>query len=342
MPEGLITLNLDENIFRIVKARNVQGHIELDLIGSQYDFPPFFESDTQKILDEVTEKIKKNVEMYKLTGKKLNIVIPDGFTYSQIIFMPKLKEKELLSAIRYQADQFIPMPIEDTSLDLDILYEDKAANKLLVLIIAAPQKLIEKVQELAEKSGFYPENIENELSSTARFLSTYYYPAPSESNSIFINLGYSSTSFYFFDHKLRLLTDSHNFRAGFSVFLREAKADINIDSEKAKNYLKKIGFSQNQTIDFNQILQPSIDALVNELRKFINSLQTKIDSPKISRLYIYNLTGNILNFDKKIEAEMAIPTLTFNPQNLLSKTNMITPQIKDLSPYIAAIGGCIE
>lgn len=342
MTESIISLNLDENITRIVKARNLKGKIEINLLRSIQEVPPFFESDTQKIFDDVTEQIKKTIDNLKLSKRRINIVIPDGFTYSQIVYMPKLKEKELLSAIKYQADQFIPMPIEETSLDLDILQEDKTANRLLVLIIAAPQKLIERIQDLAERAGFYPETIENELSATGRFLTNFYTPPSVEGGTIFINLGYSSTSFYLFDHKLRLITDCHNFRAGYSVFLREAQADINIDLIKAKDLLKKIGFTKESTIDFNQILQPSIDAISTELQKFMISIRAKSHSTIISRLYLINLATEINFIDKKIEATVSLPSAIYNPQTLIIKTNPSEPPIIDLPSYIAAIGGCLE
>lgn len=342
MTESLITLNLDENILRIVKARNLQGKIDMELHYCLQGTPPFFESDTQKINDDVASQIKKSIDNLKLSKRKMNIVIPDGFTYSQIVYMPKLKEKELLSAIKYQADQFIPMPIEETSLDLDILHEDKTTNKLLVLIIAAPQKLIERVQDLTERAGFFPETIENELSATGRFLANFYSPPAGEGGTIFINLGYSSTSFYLFDHKLRLITDTHNFRAGFSVFLREAQADVNIDITKAKNLLKKIGFAKDPTIDFNQILQPTIDAISTELKKFIISVKTKSPSLSIGRLYLTNLATELNLIDKKIEAAVSFPSAIYNPQTLVIKKNPTEPPIIDFPSYIPAIGGCLE
>ena len=201
MIDDLVSLNLQENVLRIAKAKNADGKLEIEVLAYQPDIQSFFESDTKKVFDDVANQLKKMIDNLKLRQKKANIVIPDGVTYSQIIYMPRLKEKELLSAIKYQADQFIPMPIEDTSLDLEILYEDKTSNKLLVLIVAAPQNLIKRVQGLAQKVGFYPESVENELSATARFLTNFYLPPSSAGGTIFINLGYSNTSFYFFDHK---------------------------------------------------------------------------------------------------------------------------------------------
>ena len=338
----MITLNLQENIIRIVKAKNSGGKIDVELIAYQPDTPPFFELDTEKIFAEETRLIKKALDTLKINKKAVNIVIPDGFAYSQIVYMPRLKEKELLSAIKYQADQFIPMPIEDTSLDLEIIYEDKNSNKLLVLIVAAPQNLIEKVQNLAAQAGLYLESIENELSATGRFLANFYSPPSQEGGTIFINLGYSYTSFYFFDHKLKLFTDSHSFQAGLSVFLREAQVDINIDLMRAKKLLKSVGFASDSSVDLDRILKPAADELYSELQKFINSVQTKTQISSINRLYMLNLASEIHHLDKKIEAYSSIPTAIFDPLPITKRTNVIEPFIKDLPSFIAAIGGSLE
>ncbi|MBI4225911.1 pilus assembly protein PilM [Candidatus Roizmanbacteria bacterium] len=342
MVDDLICLNLEENILRVAKASNAEGKINIDILAYQSDLPAFFESDTQKVFNDEALLLKKLIDNLKLRKKPVDIVIPDGFTYSQILYMPRLKEKELLSAIKYQADQFIPMSIEDTSLDLEILYEDKLANNLLVLIVAAPQNLIERIQRLAEQVGLFPESIENELSATGRFLANFYNPPSPEGGSIFINLGYSSTNFYFFDHKLKLFMDSHSFQAGLSVFLREAQADINVDLAKAKDLLKRIGFSQDSSVDLIQILQPAVDVLCSELQKFINSVRTKFQTSSISRIYLFNLANEINLIDKTIEKSISIPSAIFDPLPITKKTSSIEPFIRDLPSFIPAIGGCLE
>lgn len=341
MLENQISLSIEENVIRIVKAGSSGGKIAIDFLARQEDMPAFYQSDTKKVFDDTAELLKKLIDSLKLHKKKLNIVIPDGFTYSQVVYMPRLKEKELLSAIRYQADQFIPMPIDETSLDLEIIYEDKTTNKLLVLIVAAPQNLIARIQRLSEVVGFYPATIENELSTTARFLANFYTPPSPDGGTIFMNLGYSYTSFYFLDHKLKLLTDSHNFPVGFSVFLREAQADINIDRLKAKSLLKEVGFSQNSSVDLNQILQPAADALCSELKRYVSSVQTKFQITSINRLLMFNLATEINHLAKKIETCVSIPTAIFDPTPITIRTPVIEPFIKDLPSFVTAIGGCL-
>ena len=124
----------------------------------------------ENIEDEVTQ-IRKLIGSLKIS-KNVSLIIPDALTYSQILTMPFLNEKELISAIKYQADQFIPMPIEET-IDIEVIEEITGENKKeksLLLIVAAPKKVIEKVQTTAELAGLNPESVENELRNQSAFI----------------------------------------------------------------------------------------------------------------------------------------------------------------------------
>lgn len=340
MGESILSINLAEDNIKIAKASNSSGKIDTEILAQQKDTPTFFESETDKVLNEEITALKKMIDSLNLSKRPANIVLPDGFTYSQIVKMPRLKEKELLSAIKYQADQFIPMPLEDASLDLEIIHEDKSTNKLLVLIIAAPQKLIQRVQSLAEQVGLYLETVENELSSTGRFLTNFFIPNDQTGCTIFINFGYTYTSFYLFDHKLKLLIDSHTFPAGLSVFIREAQVDINIDVAKARQLLKKVGFTIDPSVNLNEILQPTVEAMCNELKKFINSVQSKFKLT-INSLQLFNLAQEINSIDKKIESCISLPVRIFDPVAITKKTNAVVPYLKDLPYFISTIGGSL-
>src|SRR3989339_1843428 len=156
----------------------------------------FCSADDEKNLDIQAQRIKKLVDSLKITKKNVNVVVPGSLTYSQILVMPQLNEKELVSAIKYQADQFIPMPIEETNIDLEIIDEYKAEGKLLILIVAAPKKLIEKIQTTVELSGLVPESIENELSASSRLISQFNkkFFLPDQEGVMVANFGLNSTT----------------------------------------------------------------------------------------------------------------------------------------------------
>ncbi len=344
MADDLVTLDIGENNIHIVKAGVSGGRIDLSTLGFVQDTPPIYELDTEKIINQESEMIKKLVDYLKIGKKNLNVVIPDAYTYSQIVEMPRLKEKELLSAIRYQADQFIPMPMDETSLDLEILNEDKNTNKLLVLIVASSQKLIEKIEKLSERVGLYPDSIENELSASARFFSTFYKPLnKNEEATIFVNLGYSTTSLYFFSHAKNMILDQHNFRVGLSLFLKEAQADVNVDLAKAKDLLKRIGFvKSDSSVDLDQILSPSFSGLTNEMEKFFKSVKQKFNINAINRIFLFNRVSDIQAIERKIEEFFSIPSKIIDIYPLIKKNSSIDPYIKELPSFISSIGGCIQ
>ncbi|MCL4378649.1 MAG: pilus assembly protein PilM [Actinobacteria bacterium] len=335
-------IHLGENSLKIAKSVINRGQIDIVGLGRQNNIAPFYELDNDKMIEEVSSVIKKIVLNLKLENKPVNVVVPDAFTYSQIVEMPRLKEKELLSAIRYQADQFIPMPIEETSLDLEILLEDKNRNKLLVLIIASPQNLVEKIERTIESAGINPESIENELSATGRLLTNYYKKNTADSTgTILLNFGYSASSLYYFSHEKNNLLDCHNFKIGLSIFLREAQADVNIDLPRAKDMLKNIGLTKAANVDLDQILTPTASALSDEIQKFATSVNQKFGNAKISEILIFNQSGEINQLDKKIESLTTVKTATIDLQPYIRKSSMIDSLIKELPSFVPVIGGSL-
>lgn len=341
MADSDTSLYIGENSISVAKAKNIGGRLEIQALAQENDSPMFYQFDTEKIITETSNVIKKLFELYKIPKKTVNVVIPDSLTYSQIISMPRLKEKELLSAIKYQADQFIPMPIDETSLDLEILNENTSENNLLVLIVASAQKLVSKVQKLVEASGLETESIENELSASGRFLSKFYIPVTKVGGSIFVNIGYTTTSLYYFDNRHSLLTDTHTFEAGYSLLLKESQADINIDKVKAVDLLKQVGFSQNSSLDLRHILKPTLDVFIAEMQKFILSVKTKFRSASLSNLFLYNYANSILHLDSEIQEAISIPTSLYNFTPVLKRTPVVEPFINNLSSFVNPIGGAL-
>jgi len=139
MADLFFCLDIGENLIKVVDAKSAPNRLEVQSMGFAEGELNFFSSDVEKTNESQTSKIEKLISSLKISKKNVAIVIPDSVTYSQILEMPKLNEKELISAIKYQADQFIPMPIDETNIDLEILSENEKESKLLVLMVAAPK-----------------------------------------------------------------------------------------------------------------------------------------------------------------------------------------------------------
>ena len=119
------SLVIGENLIRVIDVGVAKNKITV--LAAAYDsvVNNIYTDNSGKIDVNVVNKIVRLVNDAGVTKRQVNIIIPDGFSYTRIIDMPMLSDKELLSAIKYQADQFIPISIDDLVLDAITLYQDK-------------------------------------------------------------------------------------------------------------------------------------------------------------------------------------------------------------------------
>lgn len=98
-------------------------------------------------------------ELWGLTGIKGHSVIL-GIANQKVIVrpieLPYMEKEELESALRFQVQEFIPIPIEDAILDFDIVEEFMTADEermLTVLLVAAHRDMIQSFIEALRAAG---------------------------------------------------------------------------------------------------------------------------------------------------------------------------------------------
>ena len=109
----------------------------------------------------------------------------------RIIKLPQMNDKDLKSAVNFEAEQYIPLPLNEVNVSfqrLDVDYADKA--KINVQIVAARKTVLEKHIEILKKARLVPKAIEPETLALGRALGdTIDNPA----GSLVLDLGFSRT-----------------------------------------------------------------------------------------------------------------------------------------------------
>lgn len=340
MADLFFCLDIGENLIKLADAKTTSNQFEIQSIGFIDGEMSFFSTDAEKTSENQTAKIEKLISMLKITKKNVSIVIPDSVTYSQILEMPRLNEKELISAIKYQADQFIPMPIDETNIDLEILSENEKEGKLLVLMVAAPKKTIERIQKTAELAGLIPESIENELSATARFLSSSYklmYPNVKD-GVIILNLAYNSTSLYYYNPQTSLVMQNHTFNIGYALFLKELQINLNIDIKKSIDVLSVYQGEENTSVSVEPIILPLLKEFIFEVKRFINLINEKHQT-SIKNIHVINDGFRFIYLPKYIQNTFTLSTDLLNPYSISKKTPDVEQNKNNIALFIPTIGG---
>src|SRR5579872_522195 len=65
---------------------------------------------------EMAQVINKLVIDAKITTNDVNIALPENHAFTKVIEMPTLSDSELANAIYWEAEQYIPVPLESVTL----------------------------------------------------------------------------------------------------------------------------------------------------------------------------------------------------------------------------------
>lgn len=345
MAKDFFVLDIGDSLTKIADIHVSGGKFIADAMGMIVTEEMFFKSESEVSAQKQGDLIKKLVEQLKIKTKTVHVILPDSKTFSRFIEMPKLNEKELLSAIRYQADQFIPMPIEETNIDIEVVYEDPKKMKLTTLISAAPKKLLQRVESMVESIGLVPESIETEISAVAR-LSDQLFTKPTvhtdtKPGVLLVNIGQNSTALYGFDQLNGVLLYNHVFTTGLSLFIKELQVNLNVDTQKARELLKTIGVSKNASYSLDVILAGALKDFLIELQKTIGALSSNYDL-SLTNIFMIQESKEFFELDKLIGRAFGLPTTILDLYPYFEKNIIVDHYRSQLSYFVSTIGGNLK
>ena len=159
-------LDISDLSLKIIKLKKKRGISSLASFGEAEIKPGIIKGgeikDEEKLAQIIREAIKK-VRGEKLKTRYVVVSLPEEKAFLQVIQMPKVPEEDLRSAVIYEAENYIPTPIEEVYLDYQIVppvYDH--LDHLDVLIAALPKKTVEPYLSALKLAGLQPKVLEIE------------------------------------------------------------------------------------------------------------------------------------------------------------------------------------
>jgi type IV pilus assembly protein PilM len=146
-------LDIGETAARIVQLRRSGGKPSLVSYGDAPLPKGAITSDSGANADKVSAVVAQLVKDLKLSTKSVVAGLPASKVFASVITTPNLSHQELEKAIKFQADQYIPMPIDQVKLDWNLLGPGPTEAEQEVLLVAAPNTVTTKYLTILEKAG---------------------------------------------------------------------------------------------------------------------------------------------------------------------------------------------
>lgn len=339
MAKMSVGLDIGFSTIKVVALNKDQKQPELVSLGSIATPVPGMVSDGDVDLEVVSQTIKKLLEATKINEKEVSAALPESKVYTRVIDdLPFLKDAELASAIRYSAEEFIPMPVAEVELNWQILYRSNAGDKngkTIVFVIATPRALVSKYLKVFTQAGLTPTSLETEIIAVTRSLVGN---NPLSPTTLIIQMGAITTDMAVVSKGLILLTRSVS--TGGLALTRAISQYFNFELAQAEEYKKTYGFAKNQLEGkVYEALKPVVDVIVAEIRRVVQSYEAKYPTDQIKRIVLSGGGAKLPGLVIFLANNLGLEVQEADPWYFIGKDkNLSTKLAADAPKYSVAVG----
>lgn len=275
-------LDLGNSSIKVAQLRELHGRPTLVTYGDM-DIPEnVLASDSQIDQDRIAEFVRQLASDAGVSSKNVIAALPTASSFTAIIKTPKLPEKELGESISYQADKYIPMPIEQVKLDWAVIGENADTDELDVLLVAAPNNIANKYLNIVQKAGFELLALEINALALARSLTV---PTQAQANVMILDIGTIATDIAIFNGQVPQIVRSVS--VGSKALRRVISQNLGLDETQADQFMKKFGLQQDKIEgQVYKTLKPVIDHMVEEINKSNQFFKERNPSSKIEKIIL--------------------------------------------------------
>ncbi len=281
------------------------------------------------------EAVKNVISSANIRQKEVNIALPESQVYTKIIEMPLLSEKELAAALKYEMEQYIPLPLDQVKTDWQILGSKGPESKTTrVLIVAASLSLIKKYETMMETLGIVPATIETEMLSVHRSL----YPlVNAQSSNMIIHMGASTTNIAVVENGEIIMVFTVD-KGGIAI-TRAISLDLGIELSQAEAYKKAYGLNKDAFEGkIGKSLFPILESILGDIKKTILLYKDKNPNQAITQIILSGGSAQLPGIDIYLTNQLNIQVVLGNSLQVYGVQN-IPPQVESDSLSFNVVAG---
>lgn len=340
-------LDINDLSLKIVKLKKKHGGFSFASFKEVKLSPGIVQAGVIKneaVLAKIIKSAYDTVEGRKLKTRNVVVSLPEEESFLQVIQMPKMSEEELNLAVPLEAENYIPMPIDQVYLDFKVIPSVKNYfNHLEVLIVAMPKKIVDSYVFCVKKAGLIPIAFEAESEAIARALIKN---QTGSSLLILVDFGENHTNFTVFSgNSIRFTCSIPISSAMISNAIAESLKISFHDAEKLKIEYGLTGKKHSAKAEkVAQIISPILEDLSLQIKKYLNfyrdhsSFEYFLPGGKTEKILLCGGGAELKGLADFLFKKLDIPVEMGNPLvNFLSKKTKIIMKKNTIS-FTTAIG----
>jgi type IV pilus assembly protein PilM len=264
-------------------------------------------------VDGLAEALKTLYRENKGLDKRVRVGLANQKIVVRVVDLPYLEDaKELEAAVRFQAQDQLPMPLEHAVLDHQPLavVNDATGRRQRVLLVAARREMVERVLAALRSAGLKPEGVDLSAFATVRAL---HRAGPDDELVLYLAIGGLTNLAVARGTECTFARASGSGVEALAIELAERAA---LTLEHAYGWLAHVGVQDpvedvtgdRQIVEHTrQILLDGVRRIASEVRSSLDFHRMQEDAGTVSRAVMTGPASAIPGFDVALASELGIP-----------------------------------
>lgn len=290
-------------------------------------------SDSPVDQDKIAQIIAQLVQDTKVNTKQVVTGLASSQAFATVISTPKLSPQELSKAMKLQAEQYIPMAVDQAKVDWQIIGPGKTDQEMQVLLVAAPNTVVNKYLNIIQKAGLELLALELNAVASARSL------MPNLDIAVLIvDIGSSSTDITIVHQQAPKLIRSVN--VGGLTLQRAVEQALGLDTDQASQFLHNFGLTKTKLE--GQVLKavkPALDSLTDEIDRSVKFFAGQNEGIKLEKVVLTGGTARLPELQAYLANATQLPVELGNPWAGVSYPASLQDKLMGIAlDYTVALG----
>ena len=285
--------------------------------------------------EAVLESIGVLFDTCQIINRQVNVALNGTDVIIKTIQTDRMSNEELEKAITWEAEQNVPFPLSEISLDYLVLDPEGDDPRMNVLLVAAKRDLIDEKLSLLEEAGCDVVLMDVDTFALMNALEANYESVAQGCHCI-VHFGNESTHLGLVRNNLPILT--RNLPVGGKKLVETIQGQLEISEDEAYMALygevegleseesaaegEPPGEGEGEKASPLPDITPFLGVLLDDVTIGVNRagafLESTEESGTIEKIYLSGGCANIPNIDNVFEEKVGIPTEIANPLSTIS------------------------
>ncbi|MDO8474158.1 MAG: type IV pilus assembly protein PilM [bacterium] len=236
----------------------------------------------EKELTEILKGVRTQVQGEKIKTPYVIASLPEEQAFLQIIQLPRMSKEDLESAVRFEAENYVPYSLDTMEIDFEqVVPVVDHLNHADVLLAALPKATVSSYVAVLKEADFIPLALEIESSAVTRALiQQETAPVP----ILVVDLGATRTSFIVFaGYSLRFTA---SIAVSSSRFTQSIAEFLHIGFQEAESLKIQYGLEDQTSASGKKVFEalvPPLTDLIEQIKKHINYYESHAGHEHLQR-----------------------------------------------------------